>query len=219
MAPEIPPKLSDTYRMSLPDLSVHKGSISRARQGWTCFGSDDLGPDHQTEWVDTWTPNGTETILQEDAGFPVAPGSLVLLQPAGHRWPRRRDRQVRSPAAPHRRHRRHQTAGNTGGAGSDRTTLRHRRIRPAVRPGHCRRRRRQTLRRRGRRSRRPTAATVQQCSNGKPIPGNTQTCDYPVPQPMKVYAGLGHMHAERIGPERCGWELRSRPRRTREMKR
>jgi hypothetical protein len=26
-------------------------------------------------------------------------------------------------------------------------------------------------------------------------------------------------HAERIGPERCGWELRSRPRRTREMKR
>ncbi|ROO63168.1 hypothetical protein EDC02_5186 [Micromonospora sp. Llam0] len=26
-------------------------------------------------------------------------------------------------------------------------------------------------------------------------------------------------HAERIGPERCGWDLRPRPRRTREMKR
>jgi hypothetical protein len=36
---------------------------------------------------------------------------------------------------------------------------------------------------------------LQQCGNGKPIPGNTQTCDYPAPQPMKVYAGLGHTHA------------------------
>ncbi|MFC4472853.1 hypothetical protein ACFPH6_51835 [Streptomyces xiangluensis] len=83
-------------------------------------------------------------------------------------------------------------------------------------PARCRRRCRQTLRRRGRRT---EGQLLQQCSNGKPIPGNTQTCDYPVPQPMKVYAGLGHMHAERIGPERCGWELRSRPRRTRETKR
>jgi Copper type II ascorbate-dependent monooxygenase, C-terminal domain len=35
---------------------------------------------------------------------------------------------------------------------------------------------------------------VNQCGNGIPVPGNTQHCDIPVPQPITVYAAFGHMH-------------------------
>jgi len=38
------------------------------------------------------------------------------------------------------------------------------------------------------------AHLVDQCSNGTPVPGNTQHCDIPVPQTLTVYAALGHMH-------------------------
>ena len=31
-------------------------------------------------WVDTWTPGATETLLQQDVGFQLQPGSLLVLQ-------------------------------------------------------------------------------------------------------------------------------------------
>jgi hypothetical protein len=38
------------------------------------------------------------------------------------------------------------------------------------------------------------AQLVNRCSDGTPVPGNTQHCDIPVPQPVTVYAAFGHMH-------------------------
>ena len=38
------------------------------------------------------------------------------------------------------------------------------------------------------------AQLVNECSNGTPVPGNTQHCDVPVPKPITVYAAFGHMH-------------------------
>jgi Copper type II ascorbate-dependent monooxygenase, C-terminal domain len=38
------------------------------------------------------------------------------------------------------------------------------------------------------------AQLVSECSNGTPVPGNTQQCDIPVPKPITVYAAFGHMH-------------------------
>ena len=35
---------------------------------------------------------------------------------------------------------------------------------------------------------------ISACSGGTPVPGNTQHCDVPIPQPLTVYAAFGHMH-------------------------
>jgi hypothetical protein len=165
-------------------------------QGWTCFGSDDLGPDRQTSWVGTWTPNGPETILkQEDTGFPVAPGNLVLLQIHYNLLA---------------------TGGRSGEA--DQSGIRLRLTKgtantipletvvveaPIELPCTAEESgplcdRTAALADVGERFGAEVAETedrlLQQCGNGEPVPGNTQTCDYPVPQPMRIYAGLAHMH-------------------------
>jgi hypothetical protein len=165
-------------------------------QGWTCFGSDDLGPDHQTEWVGTWTPNGPETILKEEnAGFPVAPGNLVLLQihynllATGGRSGETDKSGVRLRLT----------------EGTDDTIPLETFVVQAPIELPC------TAEESGPLCDRDAAVAdvaerfgtevagteeqlLQQCSNGKPVPGDTQTCDYTAPQAMKIYAGLGHMH-------------------------
>ena len=163
-------------------------------EGWTCFGSDDLGPDHQTEWVDTWTPNGAETVLQQDVGFPVKPGSLVLLQihynllaaSAGDRVDRSGVRLRLTSGTPATKPL--QTvplqapielpcATGESGPLCDRAA--------AVAD---------VTQRFGTEVGGTEGQLLQQCGNGKPAPGATQHCDYPVPQSMRVYAALGHMH-------------------------
>ena len=58
--------------------------------GWQCFGGtgvdgadvedDDEGADPGAAWVDTWAPGATETLLDQDAGFKLEPGSLIIFQ-------------------------------------------------------------------------------------------------------------------------------------------
>jgi hypothetical protein len=162
-------------------------------QGWTCFG--DNGLKQQGAWVDTWTPHHQETLLTQDVGFPLKPGSLIVLQV-------------------------HYNLLATGGAAgaSDRSSVRLRLTDgtaatkalatvPMRAPTElpcatgetgplCDRTAAiaDVAKRFGADEGDQEAQLVSQCSQGKPVPGNTQHCDYPVSQPMTVYAGLGHMH-------------------------
>ncbi|NUR63702.1 MAG: monooxygenase [Catenulispora sp.] len=162
--------------------------------GWTCFGSDVLGPDSKQAWVDTWTPNATEALLQQDVGFPLKPGSLLVLQI-------------------------HYNLLATGGraGSSDQSGVRLRltdgtaATQPLITTGlsapielPC------AAGESGPLCDRAAAVAdvvkrfgnegvsedklLRKCGNGSPVPGNTQHCDYPIPVPMTVYATLGHMH-------------------------
>ncbi|MEV6637238.1 monooxygenase [Actinoplanes sp. NPDC051470] len=163
--------------------------------GWTCFGSQDLGPDRPTSWVDTWTPNGIETVLKQDVGFPVKPGGLVLLQvhynllatdgrpgetdQSGVRLRLTKGTAATTPleTTPVQAPIELPCATGESGPLCDRAT--------AIAD---------VTKRFGAEVGETEGQLLQQCSNGKPVPGNTQRCDYPVPQPVRVYAGLGHMH-------------------------
>ena len=58
--------------------------------GWQCFGGtgvegadvedDDEGADPGAAWVDTWAPGAAETLLDQDAGYKLEPGSLIVFQ-------------------------------------------------------------------------------------------------------------------------------------------
>jgi hypothetical protein len=163
--------------------------------GWTCFGDVGLDSPLQPAWVDSWTPGGTETLLQHDVGFRLEPGSLLILQV-------------------------HYNLLATDGhpAGTDQSTVRLRLTdgTPATQsldtlplmapielpcaPGEsgplCDRTAAVTdvTRRFGPEVGDAQAQLVNQCGNGIPVPGNTQHCDIPVPQPITVYAAFGHMH-------------------------
>lgn len=49
-------------------------------EGWSCFGLTGVRGEEGATWVEAWGPNSTETLLEHDVGFPVPPGSLVLVQ-------------------------------------------------------------------------------------------------------------------------------------------
>jgi hypothetical protein len=165
-------------------------------QGWTCFGDTGLGnQDQQPAWVDSWTPGGVETLLHHDVGFRLEPGSLLILQV-------------------------HYNLLATDGRpdGTDRSTVRLRLsdgsaatkpldtlqlsapielpCTPAESGPLCDRATAvaDVARRFGDEVGETEAQLVSQCSNGTPVPGDTQHCDLPVPQPITVYAAFGHMH-------------------------
>ncbi|MEU7000880.1 monooxygenase [Nonomuraea sp. NPDC046570] len=46
-------------------------------EGWTCFG--DAGIDDGA-WIGHWAPGANETLLKQKVGYPVAPGSRLILQ-------------------------------------------------------------------------------------------------------------------------------------------
>jgi copper type II ascorbate-dependent monooxygenase-like protein len=164
-------------------------------EGWTCFGDTNLDGQQEPAWVDTWTPGATETLLQHDVGFRLEPGSLLVLQV-------------------------HYNLLATGGspAGADQSSVRLR-----LTDGTAATKPLETLQlsapielpcadgesgplcdrtaaiadvtqRFGAEVGDSAAQLVGACSNGTPVPGNTQHCDIPVPVPITMYAAFGHMH-------------------------
>jgi hypothetical protein len=164
-------------------------------QGWTCFGNDAVGDGKRSAWVDTWTPGAPEILLQQDVGYRLQPGSLLVLQI-------------------------HYNLLATGGrAGeSDQSSVRLR-----LTDGTAATKPLNTLplqapielpcasgesgplcdraaavadvgQRFGANIGGTEAQLLSECGNGTPVPGNTQHCDIPVPLPMTIYAALGHMH-------------------------
>ena len=182
-------------------IPPQSAAVARAKdaatpgEGWTCFGGDELDTQQRSAWVGTWTPNATETLLKQDVGYHLQPGSLLVLQI-------------------------HYNLLATGGrsGGSDQSSVRLRLtdgtaatkqldtlplegpIELPCAPGEsgrlCNRSAAiaDVAQRFGSDIGGTEAELVDECSKGKPVPGNTQHCDYPVPQPMTVYAVLGHMH-------------------------
>ena len=60
--------------------AAHAKDAATPGQGWTCFGNDGIEGEQPSAWVDTWAPGATETLLQQDVGYQLQPGSLLVLQ-------------------------------------------------------------------------------------------------------------------------------------------
>ncbi|GAA3927385.1 monooxygenase [Actinoplanes auranticolor] len=174
--------------------------------GWQCFGGtgvdgadvegDDEGDDSGAAWVDTWAPGATETLLDQDAGFKLEPGSLIVFQmhynllatdgkPGGSDrsavrlrltdgTPQTRELETWSLGAPTDL----PCAADESGPLCDRAASIAdvtKRFGPDV-GGFA-------------------DEQVEECNKGgAPKPGDTQTCDQKVEEPVTVFAGFGHMH-------------------------
>jgi hypothetical protein len=162
-------------------------------EGWTCFGDAGIGGD--AGWVAHWAPGANETLLSPTVGYPMPPGSLIVMQVHYNLLA---------------------TGGKPGGSDQSRIRLRladgARKLDPletlkvlapvelpctASESGPlCDRTAAiaDVSRRFGDDVGSSEAGLVQMCDNGKPVAGSTQHCDRPVRQPGTIYAVAGHMH-------------------------
>lgn len=175
--------------------AAHAADAGTPGEGWTCFGDGSVDDNHPSEWVGTWTPNGTETVLRQDVGFRLRSGSLIVLQihynllatdgkagetdRSGVRLRLTDGTAATKPleTLPLQAPTELPCAGGESGPLCDRAAAVADvagRFGPGV--GNT------------------ETHLVNDCGNGTPVPGNTQHCDIPVPGPMTVYAALGHMH-------------------------
>jgi hypothetical protein len=174
--------------------------------GWQCFGGtgvkgadvedDDDGADPGAAWVDTWAPGATETLLDQDAGFKLEPGSLIIFQmhynllatdgkPAGSDrsavrlrltdgTPQTRELETWSLDAPTDL----PCAADESGPLCDRAASIT-----------------DVTKRFGSEVGEFADEQVEECNEGGvPKPGDTQSCDHEVQEPVTVFAGFGHMH-------------------------
>ena len=162
-------------------------------EGWTCFGDAGIGGD--AGWVAHWAPGANETLLSAGVGYPMPPGSLLVMQV-------------------------HYNLLASGGkpAGTDRSSIRLRltdgakKLAPldtmklpapvelpcAAGESGALCDRSAAIADVGRRFGDDVGSAedglVHMCDNGTPAPGVTQRCDHPVQQAGTIYAVAGHMH-------------------------
>ena len=162
-------------------------------EGWTCFG--DTGVQGQTAWVAHWAPGAGETLMPAGYGFEMPPGSKLVMQihynllGAGAGVPADDQSGMQMRLAAGSAHLKPLETAlamapielpcEPGGTGPlcDRET--------AVAD---------VAKRFGDDSGATVAQLVQLCSDGKPKPGNTQSCDQPVQQAGTIHMAAGHMH-------------------------
>jgi hypothetical protein len=162
-------------------------------EGWTCFGDAEIGAD--TDWVAHWAPGANETLLTAGAGYPMAPGSLLVMQVHYNLL---------------------ESGGKAGGTDQSSIRLRladgakkldplvtARLVAPIELPcaaGEsgplCDRDAAiaDVTKRFGEEVGATEAGLVGMCDQGKPVAGTTQDCDHPVDQAATIYAVAGHMH-------------------------
>jgi len=162
-------------------------------EGWTCFGDAGIGGD--AGWVAHWAPGANETLLTPGVGYPMPPGSLLVMQVHYNL--------LASAGKP---------------AGTDQSSIRLRLTDgakklapldtmklPAPIELPCAAGESGPLCDRaaavadvGRRFGDDVGSTedglVQMCDHGTPTPGTTQHCDRPVREAGTIYAVAGHMH-------------------------
>jgi hypothetical protein len=56
---------------------ARKLDADSAGEGWTCFGDSGVTGD---AWVASWAPGANETLLAPNLGYPMPPGSLLVMQ-------------------------------------------------------------------------------------------------------------------------------------------
>ncbi|MBF0688556.1 MAG: monooxygenase [Cellulomonas sp.] len=187
--------------------AVHEHDARTPGPGWQCFGGtgvdgadveddDEESTDAGAAWVDTWAPGATETLLDQDVGFRLEPGSLIVFQmhynllatdgtPGGSDrsavrlrltggTPRTRGLETWSLGAPTDL----PCSADESGPLCDRAASVAdvtKRFGPEV-GGFA-------------------DEQVEECNEGGvPTPGDTQSCDHEVEEPVTVFAGFGHMH-------------------------
>jgi hypothetical protein len=182
------------FRVGPADAArAHAADSASPGEGWTCFG--DAGIGSNAAWVAAWAPGANETLLNPGLGYPMPPGSLLVMQV-------------------------HYNLLATGGkpGGSDQSGIRLRlaeggagitpldtMLLPAPVELPCaadesgplcdRKAAVADVRRRfGAEVGATEAALNQLCHGGTVTPGPTQSCDHPVRQAGTVYALGGHMH-------------------------
>jgi copper type II ascorbate-dependent monooxygenase-like protein len=164
-------------------------------EGWTCFGDASVDDQHPSAWVGTWTPNGPETVLRQDVGFPLSAGSLIVLQihynllATGGK-----------AGATDRSGVRLRLTDGTGATEPLRTLPLEAPIELPCASGEsgplCDRAAavKDVAARFGPGVGDTERHLLTECGDGTPVPGDTQHCDIPVPEPVTVYAAMGHMH-------------------------
>jgi hypothetical protein len=161
-------------------------------EGWQCFGDSGVPGD---AWVAHWAPGADEVLLGEHLGYAMPPGSRLVMQVHYNLLA---------------------TGGKPGPTEQSSIRLRLAGDTPPVTPlDTCRLAapielpctaresgplcdRAAAVQDVGRRFGEDVGGTedhlVQACSAGRPVAGDTQHCDYPMPGPATVYAAAGHMH-------------------------
>ena len=159
-------------------------------EGWTCFGDAGIGAD--AGWVAHWAPGANETLLSPRVGYPMPPGSLLVMQVH------------------------YNLLNNAGGADQSSIRMRlsdagqnldplvtARLVAPIELPcaaGEtgplCDRDAAiaDVTKRFGEEVGGTEEQLVRMCGNGAPTPGTTQHCDQPVGQAGTIHAVAGHMH-------------------------
>ncbi|GLY94103.1 hypothetical protein Acsp02_13590 [Actinoplanes sp. NBRC 103695] len=161
-------------------------------EGWTCFGDEAIGRD--AGWVAHWTPGMGENVWAPGTGIEMPAGSLIVMQV-------------------------HYNLLATGGKGAaDQSAIQLRladgtkKLKPleievanapielpcaAGETGPlCDRKASiaDVTQRFGEDVGAREDQLVEECTNGVPVPGNTQQCDQPVRKAGAIYALTGHMH-------------------------
>ena len=173
--------------------AAHAKDDATPGQGWTCFGNDGIEGEQPSAWVDTWTPGATETLLQQDVGYQLQPGSLLVLQI-------------------------HYNLLATSAGATDQSSVRLRLTDgtaatkplvtvPLYAPTElpcasgesgplCDRTAAiaDITQRFGAETGGMEDQLISACGGGTPTPGDTQHCDVLVPEAITVYAAFGHMH-------------------------
>jgi hypothetical protein len=197
----VPSNVEISHHANIYVVAPQNAATARAKdsstpgQGWTCFGTDGLNTQPASAWVDTWTPGSTETLLKQNVGYRLEAGSLVVLQVHYNLLAT----EGRSGASDRASVRLRVTDGDAGTKPLVSVPL----MAPIELP--CAPEESGPLcdraasladiaERFG-----PEVAAVEpqlvaHCNGGKPVPGNTQRCDTPIPTQMTIYAGRGHMH-------------------------
>ncbi|MEV6237838.1 hypothetical protein [Lentzea sp. NPDC051838] len=167
--------------------------------GWQCFGGTGV-PGAEVEageasWVDTWAPGAAETLFTEDVGFKLEPGTLIVLQMHYNLLA---------------------TDGKPGGSDRSAVRLRLKDGTPQTREfvtwpldaptdlpctadesgPLCDRAASiaDVTKRFGQDVGETADRQVEECGQSAPKPGDTQTCDHKVEEPVTLFAGFGHMH-------------------------
>ncbi len=161
-------------------------------EGWQCFGDSGVPDD---SWVAHWAPGANEVLLGDHLGYEMPPGSQLVMQVHYNLLA---------------------TGGKSGATDQSSIRLRLAGDSAAMTPLEtfqlaapielpCTAQESGPLCDRaaavedvGRRFGPDVGGTedglLQQCSAGKPVAGNAQHCDYPIPGDATVYAAAGHMH-------------------------
>jgi Copper type II ascorbate-dependent monooxygenase, C-terminal domain len=181
-------------RIAPADVAEARKVDERTRgEGWRCFG--DSGLDGDAAWVAHWAPGANEALLGAGLGYELPPGSQLVMQVHYNLL-----------------------ATNGKAGGTDRSSIRLRVadgstpmtpldtfLLPAPVELPCAARESGRLcdrnaavadvaQRFGKDAGAMAGELIQECSNGKLVPGSTQHCDHPADGAGTIHAVAGHMH-------------------------